>query len=85
MGLFVVAMGNSLSDSPRQAADMRSSVMDQALAEQAAHAGRMLEAAYANSDRELALIWKDTMYAIVKLRHARRFGSDTHAAEGAAR
>lgn len=49
---------------------------DLALAEQAAHAGRMLEAAYTAGDRDLALIWQQTMFAIVNLRRARRFGSD---------
>lgn len=50
---------------------------DAALAEQAAHAGRMLEAAYKAGDRELALIWQAAMYAIVNLRRSRRFASDT--------
>lgn len=49
---------------------------DGVLAEQAAHAGRMLEAAYKAGDRELALIWQSAMYAMVSLRRARRFGSD---------
>lgn len=53
------------------------SASDAALAEQAAHAGRMLEAAYKAGDRELALIWQSAMYAMVSLRRARRFGSDT--------
>lgn len=51
---------------------------DARLAEQAAHAGRMLEAAYQGGDRELALIWQQAMYAIVNLRRLRRFCSDTH-------
>lgn len=53
-------------------------VGDAALAEQAAHAGRMLEAAYKGGDRELALIWQQAMYAIVNLRRSRRLGADTH-------
>lgn len=51
---------------------------DARLAEQAAHAGRMLEAAYKGGDRELALIWQQAMYAIVSLRRLRRLGADTH-------
>lgn len=51
---------------------------DLVLAEQAAHAGRMLEVAFSRGDRELALIWQQAMYAIVNLRRSRRFGSDTH-------
>ena len=50
---------------------------DARLGEAALHAGRMLELAYQAGDRDLAVIWKDTMYAVVKLRHARRFGLDT--------
>ena len=53
------------------------SLMDRQLAEQAANAGRMLEAAYSVADRELALIWQRTMFDIVKLRRARRFGLGT--------
>lgn len=53
------------------------SVMDSALAEQAAHAGRMLEIAYKNGDREAALIWQRAMFDLVKLRRVRRFGTDT--------
>lgn len=49
---------------------------DAGLAEQAEHAGRMLEAAYKAGDRELALIWQTAMFAIVNLRRSRRFGSD---------
>lgn len=52
--------------------------VDARLAEQAAHAGRMLEAAYQGGDRELALIWQQAMYAIVNLRRSRRLGADTH-------
>ena len=77
MNTFVTAMGNRLPVPPRPPCDAPSSVMDQALAEQAAHAGRMLEIAYKNGDREAALIWQAAMYALVKLRHARRFGVDT--------
>ena len=49
---------------------------DARLAEQASHAGRMLEAAYKAGDRDLALIWQQAMFAIVNLRRARRFGPD---------
>lgn len=55
---------------------------DATLAGQAGHAGRMLELAYAGGDRELALIWQQAMFSIVKLRKARRFGLDTHSAGG---
>lgn len=52
---------------------------DLVLAEQAAHAGRMLDVAFSRGDRELALVWQQAMYAIVNLRRSRRFGSDTNA------
>ena len=61
---------------PVSAADV-AAVADARLAEQAAHAGRMLEAALKAGDRELALVWQQAMYAIVNLRRARRFASDT--------
>ena len=57
-------------------ADLVARFADAALAEQAAHAGRMLEAAYKAGDRDLALIWQQAMFAIVNLRCSRRFGSD---------
>ena len=60
---------------PVAAADLAAAA-DARLAEQAAHAGRMLEAAHKAGDRELALIWQAAMYAIVGLRRSRRFGSD---------
>lgn len=60
-----------------QGHEHHASASDAALAEQAAHAGRMLEAAYKAGDRELALIWQAAMYAMVNLRRARRFGLDT--------
>ena len=50
---------------------------DAALAEQAAHAGRMLEVAHRSGDRELALIWQRAMLDMVRLRRARRYGWDT--------
>lgn len=57
---------------------------DAALAEQAAHCGRMLEAAYTSGDRALALVWQQAMYGIVKLRQARRFILDTRTSKGEA-
>lgn len=68
---------------PRPPVD-RASVADQAMAEQAAHAGRMLEMSFVNGDRDMALIWQQAMYAIVELRKARRFCLDTHTVKGAA-
>ena len=55
---------------------------DAALAEQAAHCGRMLGAAYTSGDRALALVWQQAMYGIVKLRQARRYGMDTQPSKG---
>lgn len=49
---------------------------DLALAEQAAHCGRMLEAAMKVGDRDLALVWQAAMFGLVKLRRARKFGPD---------
>lgn len=63
---------------PRFSSADRQVWADRALAEQAAHAGRMLEAALQGGDRELALIWQAAMYAIVGLRRSRRLGSDIH-------
>lgn len=61
---------------PIFSADGAAQASDARLAEQAAHAGSMLEAAYKAGDRELALIWQAAMFAIVNLRRSRRFGSD---------
>lgn len=61
---------------PIFSADGVAQASDARLAEQAAHAGSMLEAAYKAGDRELALIWQTAMFAIVNLRRSRRFGSD---------
>lgn len=85
MNTFVTDMGNRLPVPSCPPCEAPSSVMDGALAEQAAHAGRMLEIAYRNGDREAALIWQRAMFDLVKLRRVRRFGSDTHAAEGVGR
>lgn len=49
---------------------------DLALAEQAAHCGRMLEAAMKSGDRDLALVWQAAMFGVVRLRRERRFGPD---------
>jgi len=69
---------------PRPPCDAPATVMDRAMAEQAAHAGRMLELAYSNDDCEMAMIWQTAMYSIVRLRHVRRFGSDTQHVKGGA-
>ena len=53
-----------------------SGVPDASMAEQSAYAGKMLESCYTFGDRDLALIWQRAMFDIVKLRRARRFGSD---------
>jgi hypothetical protein len=69
-GLPPPALVRPVTVSVADAADAR-------LGESASHAGRMLELAYQCGDRDLALIWQRTMFDIVKLRQARRFGMDT--------
>jgi hypothetical protein len=59
------------------------SLPDAQLRDHAANFGRLLEAAYVAGDRELALIFQRAMFDVVKLRQARRFGSDTPTGSGA--
>lgn len=55
---------------------------DARLGAAAEQAGKMLEAAYQSGDRELALIFQRAMFDVVKLRQARRFGTDTQHNKG---
>ena len=57
-------------------------VKDARLGAAAEQAGKMLEAAYQSGDRELALIFQRAMFDVVKLRQARRFGTDTQHNKG---
>lgn len=58
-------------------------VDDEALAAYARDCGCKLEQAMAEGDRVQALAWQAAMFDAVRLRRAKRFGSDIQAAGGA--
>lgn len=82
MGHFIAGMSGVQIPVPSMPPITQDQIKDARLGAAAEQAGEMLEDAYRAGDRELALIFQRAMFDVVKLRQARRFGTDTQHNKG---